>query len=71
MREEREKLCILQIDMSFKAGPSQNHVNYIEIGKHSPTLYTLLKLCNALHNRMPGSVPRRVPKQSSLWYIIS
>jgi transcriptional regulator with XRE-family HTH domain len=49
LREEREKLRILQMALSFKAGLSQNQVNYIETGKRSPTLYTLLKLCNALH----------------------
>jgi transcriptional regulator with XRE-family HTH domain len=32
LREEREKLRISQMDLSFKAGLSQNQVNYIETG---------------------------------------
>jgi transcriptional regulator with XRE-family HTH domain len=48
LREEREKLRISQMDLSFKAGLSQNQVNYIETGKRTPTLYTLLSICQAL-----------------------
>jgi len=39
---------ISQMDLSFKAGLSQNQVNYIETGKRMPTLYTFLSICNAL-----------------------
>ena len=48
IREEREKLRISQMDLSFKAGLSQNQVNYIETGKRTPNLYTLLSICKAL-----------------------
>ena len=48
LREEREKLRISQMDLSFKAGLSQNQVNYIETGKRTPNLYTILRICNAL-----------------------
>ena len=48
MREEREKRRISQIDLSFKAGLSQNQVNYIETGKRTPNLFTLLSICKAL-----------------------
>ena len=48
LREEREKLRISQMDLSFKAGLSQNQVNYIETGKRTPTLYTFLSVCKAL-----------------------
>jgi len=48
LREEREKRRISQIDLSFKAGLSQNQVNYIETGKRAPNLYTLLSICKAL-----------------------
>ena len=36
------------MDLSFKAGLSQNQVNYIETGKRSPNLYTILSICKAL-----------------------
>jgi len=48
LREEREKMRISQMELSFKAGLSQNQVNYIETGKRTPTLYTFLRICNAL-----------------------
>jgi len=48
LREEREKLRISQMDLSFKAGLSQNQVNYIETGKRTPNLYSMLSICNAL-----------------------
>jgi transcriptional regulator with XRE-family HTH domain len=49
LKEEREKARISQMDLSFMAGLSQNHVFCIETGKRIPNLYTILKLCNALH----------------------
>jgi len=48
LREEREKKGISQMDLSFKAGLSQNQVNYIETGKRTPNLYTILSICKAL-----------------------
>ena len=48
LREEREKVRISQMDLSFKAGLSQNQVNYIETGKRTPNLHTILSICNAL-----------------------
>jgi len=36
------------MDLSFKAGLSQNQVNYIEMGKRTPNLYSFLSICNAL-----------------------
>jgi transcriptional regulator with XRE-family HTH domain len=48
LREEREKMRISQMDLSFKAGLSQNQVNYIETGKRTPNLFTILSICNAL-----------------------
>jgi len=48
IREEREKLRISQMDLSFRAGLSQNQVNYIETGKRTPNLYTFLSICKAL-----------------------
>jgi len=48
LREEREKMRISQMELSFKAGLSQNQVNYIETGKRTPNLYSFLSICNAL-----------------------
>jgi transcriptional regulator with XRE-family HTH domain len=48
LREEREKQRISQMELSFKAGLSQNQVNYIETGKRTPNLYSFLSICNAL-----------------------
>jgi transcriptional regulator with XRE-family HTH domain len=48
LRYERQKCNISQIDLSFKAGLSQNMVGCIETGKVSPTISTVFKICNAL-----------------------
>jgi transcriptional regulator with XRE-family HTH domain len=48
IREEREKARLSQMDLAFMAGLSQNLVNYIENGRRTPTLFTILKLCKAL-----------------------
>jgi len=48
LRSEREKQRISQLDLSLKAGLSQNQVNYIENGKRTPTLNTILCLCRVL-----------------------
>ena len=48
LRKEREKQGISQMDLAFKAGLSQNQVNYIETGKRTPNLHTILSICKAL-----------------------
>ena len=48
IREEREKQRISQMDLSLKAGLSQNQVNYIETGKRTPNLNTILCICKVL-----------------------
>ena len=48
LRDERKKLGISQMDLSFKAKLSQNQVNYIETGVRIPNLYTILSICDAL-----------------------
>jgi transcriptional regulator with XRE-family HTH domain len=55
IREEREKAHISQMDLSLKAGLSQNLVNYIESGRRTPNLYTVLKISKAL-NIEPSSL---------------
>jgi len=48
IREERERVHVSQMELSLKAGLSQNQVFCIETGRRIPNLYTLLKICNAL-----------------------
>ena len=48
LRQEREDKGISQMDLSLKAGLSQNQVNYIETGKRTPNLNTILRICNTL-----------------------
>ena len=48
LRQEREKQGISQLNLSFSAGLSQNQVNYIETGKRTPTLHTILNICRVL-----------------------
>ena len=48
LRKERESQRISQMELSFKAGLSQNQVNYIETGKRTPNLNTILNICKVL-----------------------
>ncbi len=48
LREERERLHLSQLELSNTAGLSQNLVNFIETGKRTPTLRTILKLADAM-----------------------
>ena len=49
LKEEREKANYSQMELSLESGISQNMITYIENGKRTPTITTILKLCNALH----------------------
>lgn len=49
LKQEREKQKLSQLELAFKSGVSQNMIAYIETGKRTPTLSTLIKLCNALN----------------------
>ena len=49
LKEAREKAQLSQLELSYRSGVSQNMITYIETGKRTPTLTTLLKLCNALN----------------------
>jgi transcriptional regulator with XRE-family HTH domain len=48
LKAARENANLSQMELSFRAGLSQNLVNYIENGQRTPNLYTVLKICNAL-----------------------
>ncbi len=48
LKQEREKQKLSQLELAYKSDVSQNMIAYIETGKRTPTLTTLLKLCNAL-----------------------
>ena len=49
LKEARENAQLSQLELSYRSGVSQNMITYIETGKRTPTLTTLLKLCNALN----------------------
>lgn len=48
LKEARENAKLSQLELSFLSGVSQNMITYIETGKRTPTLTTLLKLCDAV-----------------------
>ncbi|MCQ2398790.1 MAG: helix-turn-helix domain-containing protein [Sphaerochaetaceae bacterium] len=45
----REEKKLSQLELSMASDVSQNMIAYIENGKRTPTLATLLKLCSALN----------------------
>ena len=49
LKQEREKAKLSQMQLSLDSGVSQNMITYIETGKRTPTVNTILKLCNAMH----------------------
>lgn len=49
LKSLREEARLSQLDLALAAGVSQNMIAYIENGKRTPTLTTLLKLCTALN----------------------
>lgn len=49
LKSLREEARLSQMDLALAAGVSQNMIAYIENGKRTPSLTTLLKLCNALN----------------------
>ena len=44
----REEQNLSQFELSLQSGVSQNMITYIETGKRSPSLKTIIKLCDAL-----------------------
>ena len=48
LRQERESRKLSQLDLSYESGVSQNMITYIETGKRTPSLSTVLKLFNAM-----------------------
>ena len=49
LKNAREEAKLSQLELSYRSGVSQNMITYIETGKSSPTLTTLLKLTDALN----------------------
>ena len=49
LRKEREKQGLSQLELALRANISQNMINYVETGKRTPSLDTLLKICQALN----------------------
>lgn len=48
LKSFREERNISQLELSLQSGVSQNMITYIETGKRTPTLRTIIKLCDAL-----------------------
>lgn len=46
--QDDKKLHWSQLELSLESGVSQNMITYIEKGKRTPSLTTILKLCNAM-----------------------
>ena len=52
LKEERRKAGLTQLELSMRAGVSQNMIAYIERGDRNPALRTVMKICNALDIRL-------------------
>lgn len=49
LKRERERLGMSQLALSYESEVSQNMITYIETGKRTPSLHTILKLCDAMN----------------------
>ena len=49
LRQERKKSKLSQLELAVESGVSQNMIAYIETGKRTPTINTVIKLCNAMN----------------------
>lgn len=65
LRAERENAHLSQMELSLESGVSQNMITYIENGKRTPTLSTILKLCNALKIDPSVLFPKRDAKRQA------
>lgn len=57
LKEARKRAGLTQLELSLQSGVSQNMIAYIESGKRSPALKTVLKLCNALGVKLSDLLP--------------
>ncbi|MGP1459443.1 MAG: helix-turn-helix domain-containing protein [Treponema sp.] len=48
LKQERERQGLSQMALAYESDVSQNMITYIETGKRTPTLNTMLKLCTAM-----------------------
>lgn len=48
LKAERERQKLSQLEVAYRSGVSQNMIAYIEKGKRTPTISTMLKICYAL-----------------------
>ena len=48
IRKARKGAGLTQEDLAFKAGVSRNYVSLLELGEKSPTVDTLMRICNAM-----------------------
>jgi transcriptional regulator with XRE-family HTH domain len=51
LRDTRLEKHLTQEDLAEKSGIHRNHISFMERGLRSPTLETLLQVCNALEVR--------------------
>ena len=66
IRVERQKAKLSQVELSSKAGLSQNHLYAIETGHRYPNMLTFFKICKALElhpGKFFGSPPSEERQQ--------
>ncbi|MDC6536617.1 helix-turn-helix domain-containing protein [Pseudomonas syringae] len=48
LREFRKKRCLTQETLAFEAGLDRTYISVLELGRRSPTIDTLISLCEVL-----------------------
>lgn len=48
IRKARKRAGLSQEELAFRSQCTRNYISLVELGQHSPTLDTLIRICHAL-----------------------
>ncbi len=57
IRKAREKVGISQEELSSRAGFYRTYAGHVEVGRYTPSIYTLYKIAKALKIKVSSLIP--------------
>ncbi|NCS97520.1 MAG: helix-turn-helix transcriptional regulator [Candidatus Pacebacteria bacterium] len=57
IRKHREESGLSQEELSAKAGLYRTYVGHVEVGRYTPSIYTLFKIARALKVKVSEIIP--------------
>jgi transcriptional regulator with XRE-family HTH domain len=58
LRKARDAAGLTQEELAFRAKLARNYISLLELDRKSPTVATLMRLCDALHVRASALLAR-------------